>query len=201
MELIELDDMQISEIYNKYMKTDFPKSELKPLKLLLDCREKGLYKCFGLFDAGELKAYAYLANYKEEDVILLDYLAVIRDIRGKGYGSIMLTELKNHYKNNTKVKAVIIEAESIRSAKDNEQIKLREKRIRFYKRNGLIEQKLLPVVFGTEFTILVLEIQDMVDDMRKASNKYEEYITEGYKNIYRAILSKEMYEKNIIIKL
>lgn len=201
MELIELDDMQISEIYNKHMKTDFPKSELKPLKLLLDCRKKGLYKCFGLFDAGELKAYAYLANYKEEDVILLDYLAVISDIRGKGYGSIMLTELKNYYKNNTKVKAVIIEAESIRSAKDDEQIKLREKRIRFYKRNGLIEQKLLPVVFGTEFTILVLDIQDMVDDMRKSENKYEKYITEGYKNIYRAILSEEKYEKNIIIKL
>lgn len=202
MKLVELDDRQISDIYNKYMKEDFPKSELKPLKLLLECRKKGLYRCFGLFYKGELKAYAYLANYKKEDVVLLDYLAVISDIRGKGYGSKMLTELKNYYKNNTKVKAIIIEAESIRSAKDDEQIKLRERRIRFYKRNRLIEQSFLPVVFGTEFTILVLEIQDIAnDDKGKAEkDKYEEYITERYKKIYHAILCEEEYKKNIIIK-
>lgn len=188
--LKELNNAEIEEIYNEHMVTDFPKSELKPLKLLLDCREKGLYKCFGMYEKERLLAYMYFAGNKK--IILLDYFAVVKNIRNSGYGSVMLSKIKQYLKNTSSVERVIIEAESIRSSKNKEERNIRERRISFYRKNGLKEQSFMPTVFGTEFTILVL-------DIRKNEDFGEEDIKKGYESIYRDILTVEMYEKNIYL--
>ena len=45
-------------LYGLHMRRDFPKDELKPLHRLLQLRETGEYEPYGLFEDGELVAYA-----------------------------------------------------------------------------------------------------------------------------------------------
>lgn len=198
----ELSDKAIEEIYYEHMIGDFPKSELKPLKLLLDCRKKDLYKCFGLYEKDRLLAYSYFANDFDKKIILLDYLAVVKDMRNAGYGSIMLSKIKEYFRSNSTVENIIIEAESIESSKNQEEKAVRQRRIAFYKKNGLVQQQFMSKVFGTEYTILLLAVQDndaATDKKQILKENSEGKITEGYQNIYKAILTKEMYDKNIFI--
>lgn len=204
MRFIELTDEQITDIYNTHMQVDFPKSEIKPLKVILEAKAKGFYVCFGLFDIikdcennngdekesvkEKLVAYAFLANDRGKRLFLLDYLAVIHGLRGSGYGGKMLSKLKEYFYENTFVNALIIEAESIGSSENEEEVFVRKRRIHFYKKNGLLEQPFLSEVFGTVFTILILWIREE-----------EINILEEYKNIYKSILTADIYEKNIKI--
>ena len=133
-------------------------------------------------------AYAFLANDRGKRLFLLDYLAVIHGLRGSGYGGKMLSKLKEYFYENTFVNALIIEAESIGSSENEEEVFVRKRRIHFYKKNGLLEQPFLSEVFGTVFTILILWIREE-----------EINILEEYKNIYKSILTADIYEKNIKI--
>lgn len=209
----ELSDKAIEEIYYEHMTSDFPKSELKPLKLLLDCKKMDLYKCFGLYQGDKLLAYSYFANDPDKKIILLDYLAVVKNMRNAGYGSIMLSKIREYFRENSTVEKVIIEAESIESSTNEEERNIRQRRIAFYKKNGLVQQQFKARVFGTEFTILLLDVQNnsevstnntnngntKIDEKKMPEKNNEAEIIEGYQNIYKAILTKEMYDKNVFI--
>lgn len=215
----ELSDKAIEEIYYEHMTSDFPRSELKPLKLLLDCKKMDLYKCFGLFDGDKLLAYSYFANDPDKKIILLDYLAVVKNMRNAGYGSIMLSKIREYFRENSTVEKVIIEAESIESSTNEKERNIRQRRIAFYKKNGLVQQQFKARVFGTEFTILLFDVQNnseistsdntnnsntdnsntKIDEKKLPEKNNEAEIIEGYENIYKAILIKEMYDKNVFI--
>lgn len=212
--LKELSDKAIEEIYYEHMTCDFPESELKPLKLLLDCKKMDLYKCFGLFAGDKLLAYSYFANDPHKKIILLDYLAVVKNMRNAGYGSIMLSKTREYFKENSIVEKVIIEAESIETSRNEEERNIRQRRIAFYKKNGLVQQQFKTKVFGTEFTILLLDVQNngevsvsnntknnntKIDEKKMSEKNNEAEIIEDYQNIYKAILTKEMYDKNVFI--
>ena len=70
------------------MKIDFPPSELKPLSMIYDAIERGIYECLGLMDGTDIVGYAYLI--RKGDDYLIDYLAVCPDRRNAGLGSEML---------------------------------------------------------------------------------------------------------------
>ena len=196
----ELTDKEIEKIYYENMTEDFPKSEIKSLELLLNCKKKDLYRCFGLYEGDKLLSYSYFANDAEKKVILLDYLAVVKDMRNSGYGSVMLSKIQEYFKSHSSVSNIIIEAESISSSKNEEEKEIRKRRISFYEKNGLKRQKFMANVFGTEFTILVLDIQ-YNSECGGALNEENSQIglKEAYKNIYKAILTKKIYESNIFI--
>ena len=46
-----LDTEEIKSIYNEHIVTDFPASEVKPLKQMLEKRENGQYFVYGLFES------------------------------------------------------------------------------------------------------------------------------------------------------
>lgn len=198
MRFIELDVPAIERIYEKYMVNDFPKCELKPLSIILNAKSNSYYKCFGLIDdiTNEVCAYAYLANGKKQETVLLDYFAVNSSMRGQGIGSRMLAEIKKYYKENTKVKNIIVESESVESAVNEEQIFVRERRIRFYERNGLVRCVKRPVVFGTEYTMfdMLVEADNAKDVVIEEAKLIEEYLS-----VYKAMLTKKMFEENIFV--
>ena len=81
-----LDNESIRYIYKTYMKKDFPRSELKPLKSILALTESGRGDGYGFYDGNALAGYAFLIKAPSGRAYLIDYLAVLPSVRGRGYG-------------------------------------------------------------------------------------------------------------------
>lgn len=88
MRLERLTKEQLSGIYNERMVIDFPPAELKPLFVILEAYDKGIYEGLGLYDGGELVGYTYLL--KQSTNCLVDYLAIYPDKRNTGVGTHLL---------------------------------------------------------------------------------------------------------------
>ncbi len=56
---------EIKDTYNRYMKKDFPKDELKPLSRILRSLEKEQYICYSIFSGDSLCGYAYIVSLTE----------------------------------------------------------------------------------------------------------------------------------------
>ena len=92
-----LDTEEIKSIYNEHIVTDFPASEVKPLKQMLEKRENGQYFVYGLFESNtdddgapqeELSGYAYFIKCRNmgTSVVLrscLNYIFLFRYCKQK----------------------------------------------------------------------------------------------------------------------
>ncbi len=119
------------------MPEDFPAAELKPLPLLRRLYGEGRNRSFvRLGPDGALTAYAVFELPARGAVWLLDYLAVRKTARGAGIGSRFLRELRPSLAG---AEAVVLEIERVDRARDESERAVRERRKRFYLRNGLCE--------------------------------------------------------------
>ena len=107
--------------------------------------------------------------------ILLLYLAVLKDKRENGYGSLLLNMLKEKLKNKN---MIIIEIESLdTSLKLNEEEKIiRQKRRSFYIKNEYLSTDINVLLYDCKMEILYTNLLDKIKD----SN----YIINEYLNIY-----------------
>lgn len=136
MEIRELSRIDAVRIYERYMINDFPEDELKPLSTIENLMEQKVYRCYGLFHLKEMKAYAFLFCPQELSSILIDFYAVVSSGRNKGYGSKFLKLLSDKF---SKHDGFMAEIEKIALAQGEEERKTREKRVRFYLKNGMHE--------------------------------------------------------------
>lgn len=157
VELKLLSLAQLEEVYKSYMIKDFPKSELPPLKVLKDRVDRGFYDCLGLYEDGKLRAYGHLIRNRQSGYLLLDFLAVCREVRGGGYGSHFLRLLGQYY---GEEKGIFLECESERAAVDEEEWQMRHRRIHFYEKNGCYVTRTKEILFGVEFDILYLPLKE-----------------------------------------
>ena len=78
IKILGIDDF--SEIYNKRLVNDFPESEVKSLKKIIDMYKKDMYFVYGYYNEnGELAGYAFFINDRTKDTVLLDYFAIVLD--------------------------------------------------------------------------------------------------------------------------
>ncbi|WP_167954912.1 GNAT family N-acetyltransferase [Anaerosporobacter faecicola] len=147
---------QVKDLYEQHMIVDFPQSELKTLDQIMSYLDLGIYTIYGLYEKEELLAYAMFMLQEKKEFQLLDYYACNRKYRGRGYGSYLLQELS---KVDQTSKGYLIEVESVRTAANEEERMIRERRIHFYEKNGLRRTSLRTNVYGVEFDILYLPIQ------------------------------------------
>lgn len=187
LKLKALSPEEISYIYNTYMKNDFPPSELKPLSSILENLNNGNYFCYGLIEDENLKAYAYLCKSPNKNCLLMDYYAVLNNIRSKGYGSLFLKLLKENLNN---YDGIIFEVESKTTAKDFKEKAICEKRIKFYLNNGLYLTNISILLFGVTLNIFFLPILKQLDD----NTIYNEL-----DSIYKILYSKNIYKNNLIL--
>ena len=66
MHIRTLEKDEIIDLYSKYLEVDFPDDELKPLSIMLDSLEKGIYDCIGLFESDRILAYAYFVHINND---------------------------------------------------------------------------------------------------------------------------------------
>lgn len=171
-------EAEIIQTYNTCMKQDFPPSELKPLKSILQLSKAGEYLCYEAYDETGCLAYAYFMKHPAEPVMLLDYFAVIETGRGQGIGSRALTLIQEQLGSEI---LVIIEAEEPDRAEDEEQLQIRERRLAFYKKNGMLLTDIVAEAFGVAFVILLNRPCDT------------QMVCRCYLDIYHAMIAEKYY--------
>lgn len=182
MDLKELDEKYIEEVYYKHMKTDFPPEELKPIEAIKKLIKRSIYKCYGLYDNEELLAYAFLVTSRK--YLLIDYYSVCEKYRNRGIGSELFNILRE---NNNNYNGIIVECESVESAPNETEKLIRQRRIDFYKRNGMKMTNILSILFNVKYSIMCccnIELQD-------------KSIYEGLIDIYKEITPSSFYSKYV----
>lgn len=186
MSIDSLTLQEIRDIYRQRMKHDFPRNELKPLGMIEKALERGNYLCCGLRDGGDILAYAFFVL--AEDVYMFDYFAVRKDLRGTGIGSGFLKELCTCHLR--EAPCILLEVDDPAFAGSDGEKEVRERRIRFYLRNGLRDTEARARIFGADF--LILEYPKGEPCSREEAGMF-------YSRIYRSILPKPVYERMVKI--
>lgn len=148
---------EIIAVYDAWGPEHFPDTELKPLSSVRMLLEQGQYSGYGLFDGsggaeGGLLGYALLMHDKDKGKMLLDYYAFLEEHRCRGLGSVFLHEIQRL----NDFPGCFIECEAPETADNSEQRELRERRIRFYERNGAVLAQVRAQLFGVTYRMLVL---------------------------------------------
>lgn len=185
MRLERLTKEQIAWLYRERMTFDFPADELKPLEMIFIAIDKGIYEVLGLYE--ELRPMGYVTLVKKEGDYLIDYLATWPEVRNRGAGAEMIALLAEYLKD---AGSIIGEVEDPEFAMDEEESRLRSRRIAFYHRNGFRDCNVKVQCFGVHFNII---------EMGAGLVHSESEIIKLYKMHYKMMLPPEMYEKNIII--
>lgn len=155
----ELTPEKIEYVYNTHMVNDFPPSELKPLKHILDYTKGNIGKTIGLYKDDNLIGYASFVLPKNSNYALLDYLAIIKDVRNQGYGHIFFKHLNAFFKDNRPdIQAFFIESENPDATSDDAQKTIRSKRIDFYKSCGCSLTTFNSTLFGVTYSILLYRL-------------------------------------------
>lgn len=184
MDLKKLNDEDIINVYNNHMRRDFPIEELKPVDVIQKLVKKENYICYGLYDNGQLLAYAFLVSSKS--YILIDYYSVCEEYRNKGIGSKFLNILKEKCKD---YHGIMVEVEKIECAPDETEKSIRKRRIDFYKRNGMIMTNISCELFGVNFSIMCL-CNMKIEDLD---------VFEALQAIYKDITPSMLYTKYVKI--
>ncbi len=157
LEVKELTLDEVRVLYENTMPESFPPSELRPFSSMRELHRRGLYDCRALLSDGELLGYAFFTRAENGTFLLLDYLAILPEKRGMGLGSSFLSLLRESLSG--KAEAFLIEAENPESAKKPEDRAARERRIRFYRKNGCVLTDSRCLLFGVDYAILALPLR------------------------------------------
>lgn len=172
---------EIAYIYHRYMVEDFPQDELKPLVNIEKMWKENCYCGYGYYLDNHLAGYALFSNAPGTDYVLLDYLAIMKEQRGTGIGSIFLLELQAIFMDKT---AILIETESIESGITNEIRQQRKRRDSFYLKVGAKPYALVGKVYAVEYRIWNLQTKHLLTE-NECSHAYDE--------IYHYMLSEKGY--------
>ena len=165
---------EFKEKLHKIYLRDFPESERMPYYMIKKYYKNKKIKILALKDE-KRNIVAYSMITEHNGYILLLYLAVLKDKRKNGYGSLLLNMLKEKLKNKN---MIIIEIESLDSSlKLNEEEKIiRQKRRSFYIKNEYLSTNIDVLLYDCKMEILYTNLLNKTKD----SN----YIINEYLNIY-----------------
>lgn len=180
---------QLETIYDTYMKADFGGHGLKPLEMIRILWDRGCYEAICLYEEEELRAYALFVLGEGEECLLLDYLAVCREARDRGFGGIFLSMMKEHYADKA---GILLETESMNSAPDQEQYEIRSRRLRFYLRNGCCVTKVKSLLFDGEYDILYIPIREQnLQVQHELENIYDLMFPEPVREKYVSVWKRQ----------
>lgn len=176
---------EIVQIYNARMKQDFPPNELRPLSSILRACKSDNYYCYVLETDAEILGYAYFARNGRN--YLLDYLAIDREHRDQGLGTVFLSRLADCFQT---AGCILVEAEDPDAAQNRQDADMRERRLRFYRHCGYRLTDVKTSVFGADYRIL---------EVPTGKEHAAEEIAAIYSEIYRTILPDRFYRSKFRI--
>ncbi len=173
---------ELRETYHKYMRKDFPFREMRPLAAMEQMYKRGQYKAYGYYDEGSMAAYACFYSCKEIPYALMDYLAVVPDRRDGGIGSSFMRNIVPFVK---QWEGIFIEAESVSSASDNTSRDERDRRIRFYMKNGAVMTGVNCALFGVDYSMLYIPV-----GANDGSQAFYDTVCDLYREMYGRVFGK-----------
>lgn len=187
MNLQVLSPEQLQKVYETDLREAFPPSELKPLSAMERMRARGIYDPLGLFDENQrLLGCALLWKHPEGRYLLLDYLCVPRQQRGRGIGGQLLQAMRARYPADT-----VFLGESEAPTGDPERDGLILRRLDFYRRSGAAILGYDTALFGVHFkTICWANPLPCEDEILK-----------NHQEIYLSQFGQEKYDRYIQIPL
>lgn len=177
----------VATIYKEHLIKDFIPEEQKPLESIINLMQEELYICYGLFHEERFIAYAFFSKAIGEKNILIDYLSVCNKYRNCGYGSKFLHLLKKEL---TEYDSIIFEVESGRDASNEQERIICQRRLAFYRRNGLKDSNLHVSLYGVDLLIMYLALQ---------KNPSDDTLEVALDAIYDTLFGKEIHRKHVIV--
>ena len=188
-----LDLEEARAVYIGSAHRDFPSDELKPFSMIEKLWNRGCYRGYGFYEkAGDrgdkLRAYAFTMADSDTNMLLLDYFAVCEEARGKGYGSIALSLLKDAC---MEWDGIMFEVEDTAFAKNEEERLTRSQRIAFYEKNGVVMTDARSHTFGVDYMIMVMPLGNATAGQK---------IGEKLAAIYKKMLPNEIFMREFALR-
>lgn len=135
-----------------HMVRDFPKDERPPYFVVERNLKRGAHAAHFIVDGGRDVGYAVETVAEGVPFVLINFLAVLPDARGHGYGSALLALIARRHEG----RAAVVEVEDPAAAADGAERALRQRRVRFYGRAGY---RVAPVarfrLFGVPMLVMI----------------------------------------------
>ena len=181
MDLRQLTLEELKDIYVPCLTRDFPANELMPLSRMEDLTRRGAQRTYGLYEGDELCAYGVFILGDNTCAALLNYFAVEPQFRGKGVGTKVLEMLCGAQ--GLFAEYILFEVEAPRFSRDQQELELRQRRIRFYLHCGARRTAVDSRLFGVDYQIMFLPRTDYIPE--------DEEVRREMENLYRIVVSDE----------
>jgi len=146
MELLSADTLSKQIRIRCLYESAFPQYEKKPFSRILQMKKKGKTDLWYISHNGKFVGMASTVN--SDDIIMIDYFAIERKLRGMGYGTLAIEALLSQYHD----KGVFVEIEAVKDDAENADERIRRRE--FYRRCGLVDFGTSANVFGVEMELL-----------------------------------------------
>lgn len=171
---------------------DFCPEEHAPYRVLRRQIAGGIQSALSFRGSEGEGAYAVCADAHANGYVLISLFAVGSERRGRGVGSAFLARLARRYAGK---KALIVEVERVRDARDERDRALREARIRFYRRAGF------RMIGGISYSIWDVPMHLMILPLAAGFEEADGAIVRVMDEIYRTLLGPVFYGKLRIARL
>ena len=188
MNSLRADWPEILRIYTEKMPEHFPANEIKPLDFMKRMYEAGEYTGYLCETEGREVAYLFVFNLPREQDVLLDFLAVDADCRGKKIGSWFLKQVKSQQ---YEMVNAFLEIEDPDCAGDEEERNIRLRRKGFYQRLGAVDTGVRTCIWGADYQILCLPGREI---------PAPEIVKEKIAAMYREMYGDDVFKKDVVIK-
>jgi len=185
------DEMKAS--YQGHMINVFPENELKPCDSIYNEMLEGKYLACGLYAGEELVGYVFTACMPEREQLFGQYVVVKEEYRSMGVGAVMMDKVMQHYSG---YRCFMADVEDPDYPVDNEDRQARERRMRFYIRNGFRRTRVKAHVYGVDYEVIVRDISAHVDDKEVLDSANAIYESMSYPGTF-----PEMFQLRIEYKL
>lgn len=169
------------QVYQLYRQA-FPPSERKPFGVIIKMTRQKKTDTWQICRAGRPVGFATTIN--GDKLVMLDYLAIDRTVRGSGIGSEALRLLQDTYAG----QGFFVEIESPFEEGDDQTDRLRRRS--FYRCCGLEPLKVMAVVFGVKMELLGR-------DCRLDFDRYQAFYRKHYSPWAAEHLEKASHPENI----
>ncbi len=188
IELKEIDFGEFQKDVYKHYEELFPKEERQPLSLLQKLFLEGTIKFVKIMDEEIDVGFLIYVTTLNNPYVWLDYFAIYKEFQNKQYGTEAIKAFKTIFK---EYDGIYGEIEKIGLGETEEENKIREKRLSFWKNLGFELLNIDMNLFGVIYSSCVLKL----NAVKRESSEIVKY---GF-SLYETVMGKAEIEKNCFI--